>query len=180
MLRSENVYLAPLTEDDQAQLFVWINERDQVVYNASYKPISNLQHKEWFESVQKRKDVVIFGIRKTDSSNLIGSCQLVSINHVHRSAELKIRIGEVEERHKGYGTEAVGLLLSFAFNDLNLNRVFLQVFETNQSAIRAYEKAGFVREGLMRNAAYINGEYVAIIPMGILATEYYNQNGEQK
>jgi RimJ/RimL family protein N-acetyltransferase len=60
---------------------------------------------------------------------------------------------------KGYGTEAVKLLLKFAFNDLNLNKVYLKVFQNNERAIKCYLKAGFVKEGLLRKESFIDGSY---------------------
>ena len=94
------------------------------------------------------------------------------LKYVHRSAELQIRLGEAAERGQGYGTEVVRLLLDFAFKDLNLHRVYLHVFSTNTAVIRVYEKVGFVREGLLRKAAHINGAYVDVLVMGILREEY--------
>lgn len=170
MHKTQHISLTPLAVDDLPLLFEWINDREQVLFNGPYKPVHWDQHKAWFESIQARKDVVIFGIR-LENRKLIGSCQLHSINPIHQSAELQIRIGETEERGHGYGTEAVRLLLDFAFKDLNLHRVYLNVFANNVRAIRAYEKAGFSREGLLRGAAYIDGNYLDVIVMGILRDE---------
>ena len=85
---------------------------------------------------------------------------------------MQIRLGEAEERGHGYGTEAVRLLLDFAFKDLNLHRVYLRVFVTNEAALRVYEKVGFVREGVLREAAYIDGKYVDVAVLGILRDEH--------
>jgi RimJ/RimL family protein N-acetyltransferase len=172
MLKSEHVVLTPLTTNDLPVLWGWINDREQVLLNAPYKPVHEGQQQAWFESTQGRDDLVIFGIRLRENDKLIGSCQLHNIHRVHRSAELQIRIGDVVERGCGYGTEAVGLLLEFAFKDLNLQRVCLHVFSTNAAAIRVYEKVGFMHEGLLRQAAYINGSYVDVVVMGILRAEY--------
>jgi len=172
MLKSANVTLAPLTSADCVLLWQWINDREQVLFNSSYKPVSESQHQSWFEAIQQRTDLLVFGIRLVKTNQLIGSCQLHSINFVSRTAELQIRLGSVTDRGKGYGTEAVRLLLQFAFADLNLRRVFLHVFATNSRAIKAYEKAGFVSEGKLRQAAYVNGQYVDVVVMGILCEEY--------
>ena len=129
-------------------------------------------HGKLIEMGCKVGDSVIFGIRLLESNRLIGSCQLHSINHVHRSAELQIRIGEPFQRGQGYGTEAVRLLLDFAFKDLNLHRVYLHVFSTNAAAILIYKKVGFVHEGLLRKAAHIDGAYVDVVVMGILRDEH--------
>jgi RimJ/RimL family protein N-acetyltransferase len=172
MLKSKHVVLVPLTSEDLPVLFKWINERDQVLFNAPYKPVHWDQHRAWFEDVQQRKDTIIFSIRLIEANQLIGSCQLLGINSIHRSAELQIRIGEISERGQGYGTEAVRLLLRFGFMDLNLHRIYLHVFSTNAAAIRVYEKNGFRQEGLLRQAAYINGQYVDVVYMSILDNEY--------
>jgi RimJ/RimL family protein N-acetyltransferase len=157
---------------DAPQLYEWINDRDQVLFNAPYKPVSEPQHADWLASITTRPDTVIFGIRTAGDDTLVGSCQLHSISHIHRSAELQIRIGETAARGKGYGKNAVQLLLRFAFSDLNLHRVFVHVFADNNPAIRLYETTGFKREGALREAAFIDGKYVDVLVMGILQTEY--------
>jgi len=172
VLRAEHVSLTPLEVDDLPALAVWINEREEVLLNAPYKPVHEGQRKAWFESIQQRNDLVLFGIHLLKDNKLIGSCRLHSINHVHRSTELQIRIGEPSQRGQGCEMEAVRLLLGFAFKDLNLHRVYLNVFSTNTSAIHLYEKVGFVCEGLLRKAAHIDGVYVDVVTMGILREEY--------
>ncbi len=168
MITGSQIALVPLTLADLPILWRWINHRDQVLLNAPYKPVSEQQHHAWFEAIQQRQDVVIFGIRLLKTGKLIGSCQLHNINSIHRIAELQIRLGEVSERNHGHGSQAVRLLLDFGFTDLNLHRVYLHVFSTNASAIRMYEKVGFVQEGILRKAAHINGKYVDVVLMGIL------------
>jgi RimJ/RimL family protein N-acetyltransferase len=156
---------------DAAQLFAWINDREQVLFNAPYAPVHERQHVKWFDALETRRDAVIFGIRRRNSSRLIGVCQLLSISLVHRSAELQIRIGDSAARNRGLGTQAVRSLVEFAFRDLNLNRVSLHVFATNTRAMRAYEKSGFRREGVLRQAAHIDGAYVDLVVMGILRAD---------
>ena len=172
MLKSADIALTPLTPADSPVLYQWINDREQVLFNAAYKPVSESQHQAWFASIQQREDVVIFGIRLLETGQLIGSCQLHSINFVNRTAELQIRIGSPADRGKGHGTEAVRLLLQFGFSDLNLNRIHLHVFAGNPRAIAAYEKCGFVREGLLRQGAFVDGQYIDVVVMGILREEY--------
>jgi RimJ/RimL family protein N-acetyltransferase len=172
MLKSSRIALRPLQAKDLPRMFEWINDREQVLFNAPYRPVSELQHDSWAEAIQQRQDVMIFSIFQLETDDLIGTCQLHSINAVHRSAELQIRLGEVAARGSGYGTEAVSLLLRFAFRDLNLHRVYLHVFSTNGAAIQVYEKVGFKREGVLRRAAFIDGEYVDVLVMGVLREEH--------
>ena len=167
-MNSTDIVLAPLRRADRRLLWLWINVREQVLFNAPYAPVHARQHEKWFDALETRRDAVIFGIRRRTSGALIGVCQLVGISQVHRSADLQIRIGDTRARDRGIGTEAVRRLVRFAFADLNLHRVSLHVFAGNARAIRAYEKAGFVREGRLREAAHIDGRYVDLLVMGIV------------
>lgn len=171
LLRGAHVELTAIRDVDCETLFQWINDREEVVHNASYSPVHEGSHVAWFESVRNRPDVVIFAIRAVSDGRLIGSCQLRDIDHRHSTAELQIRIGALENRGKGYGTEAVQLLLTHAFRDIGLARVQLHVFATNPRAIRAYEKAGLRTEGLLRSAAYVDGGRCDVVMMGILRDE---------
>ena len=169
-----SVTLGPLLDADLPVLFEWINEPEQVHWNSAYRPVAESDHREWFDAVRRRRDVVIFGIRTMPDGRLIGSCQLRNIDPVHSNAELQIRIGVVGERGHGHGTDAVRQLARFGFRELNLHRIYLNVFSHNTAAIRAYEKAGFRREGVLREAAHIDGSYVDIAVMGILRNELHD------
>ncbi|MBI3800044.1 MAG: GNAT family N-acetyltransferase, partial [Deltaproteobacteria bacterium] len=81
-------------------------------------------------------------------------------------------IGEKSEWSKGYGTEATALITGYAFETLNLNRVGLQVYEDNERGIKAYERVGFKREGLLRQMMYREGRYWHTITMSMLREEW--------
>jgi RimJ/RimL family protein N-acetyltransferase len=134
MLRRRDIALVPVERDDLPLLFSWINDRDLVVLSAPYRPIDGLRHESWFESILKRDDVHLFGIRHVESGRLIGSCQLLGVHPIHRHAELQVRIGEAAARGHGYGTQALELLLQFGFTDLHLHRISLHVFADNAAA----------------------------------------------
>ena len=170
MLRGERIMLAPLRDEDSRTLFGWINDREDVLLSAPYKPVHAADHAQWFEAIRGRDDVVIFAIRTLDDDRLIGSCQLHSIDHRSRSAELQIRLGEPDARGQGLGSEALGLLMRHGFDDLNLHRIWLRVFATNERAIGAYEKAGFDVEGRLRDGAYVDGNYADVVVMARLRT----------
>ena len=159
---------APLAGDSD-RLFRWINDRELVVLNAPFRRVERSQHDAWFAGVLVgAPDRHFFIIERTLDQSVIGSCQLLNIHSLYRSAELQIRIGERDAQGRGHGTEAVRLLSAFGFRELGLHRIGLQVFVTNGRAIRAYEKAGFAQEGRLREAACIDGEYVDVVCMGIL------------
>jgi RimJ/RimL family protein N-acetyltransferase len=170
-LRGASVELTAIRDADREPLFDWINDREDVLLNAGYSPVHEGDHVAWFDQIRTRSDVAIFAIRSVAGGELVGTCQLRDIDHRHATAELQIRIGARDERGKGNGTEAVRLLLTHAFRDLGLVRVQLHVFATNTRAVRAYEKAGFRREGVLRSAVYLDGERRDVIVMGILRDE---------
>src|SRR5712664_805598 len=167
MSNEVGIVLGPVMDEDSETLFRWINDRELVLLNGPYQPVASLHHRDWFRSVQDRPDAVIFAIRDRDG-RLVGTCQLVNRSPVHRSAELQIRIGDAQHRGRGYGTKAVELLLQFAFRDWNLHRVQLFVIEGNEAALRTYEKCGFKREGVLREAVHVDGKYRDLVVMGVV------------
>ena len=131
-MRGDHVALEPLRDEDSPRLFEWINDRELVLLSAPFEPVARPDHDAWFERIRRSEDVEIFGIRLLDGDELIGSCQLKEIDRAEGVAELQIRIGAEGERGRGLGTEAVGLLLDHAFDDLGLQRVGLEVFPSNE------------------------------------------------
>lgn len=89
---------------------------------------------------------------------------------------LSIEIYNKGARGKGIGTEAIKLVLKYAFEDLEYHKVYLRVLDININSIRSYEKCGFVREGLDREGALINGVYQSDIYMGIIISDYFKNN----
>ena len=171
-LVGETVALGPLRPDDSPLLFEWINDRELVTLSAPFRLVSPEEHDAWFAAVRARSGMKIFGIRLRDGDRLVGSCQLHSIDPEHRAAELQIRIGAADARGRGVGGEATRLLLRYAFDELDLHRVFLHVFEGNEPARRLYERVGFRTEGVLRQAARIEGEWVDVVLMAMLRTDY--------
>jgi diamine N-acetyltransferase len=160
------VELTSLRSEDSALLFEWINDRSLVELSAPFRPVSQIEHERWFSQIRERTDVRIFAIR--EDGRLVGTCQLHSIHPVHRSAELQIRIGAGDARGRGVGREALRQLLRHGFDELDLHRIYLHVFATNERAIRAYEDVGFRREGLLREAAAIAGTWIDVLLMAVL------------
>jgi RimJ/RimL family protein N-acetyltransferase len=162
------VRLRSVDDKDIDLLYKWINTPELVSFNSAFKPVSRVQHLQWLGATKASNNVVFFMIDHVESGTTIGSCQLKNINTHHRSAELQIRVGNRDFYGRGMGTDAIRQLINFGFTTLDLHRISLQVFSTNIRAIRAYEKNGFLREGLMREAAYINEEWVDVLLMGLL------------
>lgn len=113
-----------------------------------------------------------FEIRTLEDDQVIGTTGLDGNMKFHADAFVGIGIGEPEFWGKGYGTEAMNLILQYVFMELNLQRVSLDVFEYNPRAIRSYEKAGFSHEGRLRGALLREGKRWDLLYMGILRDEW--------
>jgi UDP-4-amino-4,6-dideoxy-N-acetyl-beta-L-altrosamine N-acetyltransferase len=165
---NQKVRLRHVVDSDFNVLFEWINDRNLVEYNAPFREISLSEHEVWFKQIQAQENIEFFMIENVDTCLTIGSCQLLNIHPIHRSAELQIRIGAVNFQNQGAGSDAVRQLTQYGFSVLNLHRISLHVFATNQRAIRVYEKNGFVREGLFRQAILIDSRWTDLVCMARL------------
>ncbi len=117
-------------------------------------------------------DDYYFHLRTLDDDSLIGFAVLFSIKWPSQHAELAIGIGDPAYRGKGYGADALRVLLNYAFSELNLYRVELTVMAYNTAAIAAYERVGFVREGVKRGAVLRYGQRHDLVCYAILRPEW--------
>jgi RimJ/RimL family protein N-acetyltransferase len=118
----------------------------------------------------------IFSIRTLDEDRLVGFIGLAGDLYPHGEAFVGIGIGERQLWGKGYGTDAMKVILRYAFQELNLRRVALDTFEYNPRAIRSYERAGFVHEGRARGYLLRDGRRWDLIFMGLLCEEWLAMN----
>lgn len=139
------------------------------------KPFSLDKYKEWFEKdlvEEQKSDELFFLIRTLKEDRAIGFIGLDGIRWVHGDAWVGIGLGDRDYWGKGYGTDAMRILLRYAFEELNLHHLSLSVFEYNSRAIRSYEKVGFVSEGCIRKCLMRDGRRFDMFFMGILSTEW--------
>jgi RimJ/RimL family protein N-acetyltransferase len=175
MLYSDRVRLRAFEREDLPRFVTWLNDPEVRAGISKQTPIGMAQEEKWFADVLQRpldEHPLVIEARAEGGWQPIGSCGLHNFDWHSRWGLLGISIGEKSQWNQGYGTEAVRLLLRHAFKTLNLNRVWLQVFESNARAIRSYEKAGFVHEGRQRQAFFRAGRYEDVLIMGILAHEW--------
>lgn len=129
--------------------------------------------KEWLEKeLESNTEMYWFAIRALEDDRLLGDVTLSVVDWGSRNAFMGIGIGAREFWGQGYGTDAIELLMRYAFTELNLRRISLNVFEFNERAIRSYEKVGFRLEGRERQAIQREGRRWDIIDMGILQEEW--------
>ncbi len=167
----EDVYLRALEPSDVDQTRKWHN--DAGLYDMLVSPFRYVSHAaegEWLDSKTAYSQTEIqLAICLKEGDRHIGNINLTNVDWIARHGYLGIFIGETQYQSKGYGQQALRLMLRHAFRDLGLHRVYLMVFDDNPRAIRVYEKCGFVVEGRLRQHAYKRGAFRDLIFMGICA-----------
>lgn len=165
----DDVYLRAIELSDIDRTQKWHNDRG--LYGMLVSPFRYVSHaaeEEWIRRKAAYSQTEIqLAICLREGDRHIGNVHLTDIDWIARHAGLGIFIGDEEHWSKGYGRQAVRLILRHAFEDLGLHRVHLVVLEDNDRAIRAYEKCGFVVEGRLRRHAYKRGRFRDLILMGI-------------
>lgn len=172
-LVGERIYLSPKSgSDEEIRKFTeWLNDFETTDYTGRSAQVLTLKaEKEYSDS--HYKDEANFSIVTLDEDRLIGSISLEKINHTNRTAMLGIFIGDKDYRSKGYGTEAIRLILDYGFNYLNLNSIALHVMSFNERAMKCYKKCGFKEYGRRRQCVFIDGKYYDKVGMDILAEEF--------
>lgn len=153
------------------------SEYRRLLDSGAARVFSQKVSKEWLEKDLDEQSISQhwFSIRKLEDDILLGDVGLYVDNWPARDAFVGLGIGERDFWGKGFGTDAMKVVLRYAFTEINLDRVSLDVFEFNQRAIRSYEKAGFSHEGRMRKALNKEGKRWDMLYMGILRDEWMEQ-----
>jgi RimJ/RimL family protein N-acetyltransferase len=156
----------------------WFNDPEVRIHLSMVRPISREAERAFLEDLIKKAGSstadIIMAIVLKDGDRHIGNVGLHHLNLVDRHAELGIAIGEKEHWQKGHGTEAIRLMVDYGFSTLNLHRIYLCVHDNNPRAIAAYEKVGFRREGIMRQALFRSGKYIDLLLMSLLRGEHHD------
>ncbi len=163
-------YLSPINPEDAERYTRWLNDIEVVANLTLLSSLITLSGER--EILEKLSQEYVFAIVDRETDEPIGSCGLKNLDFINRTCEVGIFIGEKDYWGRGYGTEAMRLLLDFAFGILGLENVMLEVYEYNRRAISSYKKCGFKEIGRRRKAKFIAGERYDIILMDILRDEY--------
>lgn len=163
-----DIYLRPMTKEDTDLIISWRNTdvvRKRFIDQA---PFTREGHLNWIATMVDTGRVVQKIICMADTGRPVGSVYVRDIDLRHGKGEYGIFIGEADARGKGIGTRAARLMLEYCFGELKLHKVFLRAFADNIQAIRSYEKAGFIKEGYLREDVCIEGNYRDIVLMAVL------------
>ena len=172
-LLGDRIYLSPRNSGDIEIFTKWLNDFQVTDYTARSSQVLTLDgEKQYLE--QHINDGAYFAIVTLDNNEMIGTVSLEKIDYLNRNSTLGIFIGESEYRNKGYGSEAINLILDYGFNYLNMYSIELRVLEFNSIGIACYKKCGFKEIGRRRKEKFINGKYYDTIYMDILKEEFEN------
>lgn len=175
-IESEKIYLRPYDSEKDLSLFHFGKNSEEVRETLFlFSPITKFQVTDEMDNWIKKKENILFTICEKSSDIPIGITGLFRIDSISRAALFFISIYDPDFWSKGYGKEATKLVLKYSFDILNLNRIQLHVSKDNIKGVKAYEKAGYVIEGTLREAMYHNNKYVDFYVMGILRKEYYKE-----
>ncbi len=170
-LIGERVYLRPLELSDAPTITPWFNDAEVTRFLLRHRPMSVGAEEEFLRRVAANDTDVTVGIVVRETDQLIGTTGLHPECR-NRSARFGIVLGDKASWDQGYGTEATRLTVRYGFDTLNLNRIWLHVYEYNPRGQRVYEKVGFRVEGRLRQENYYDGRYWDVFAMGLLRTEW--------
>lgn len=171
-LVGDKVVVRKITKADIALLVKWKNDPEiaDLVRGAPIHTTFEIECRRFARGLDDQDNLRL--MIETLSGKVIGFISLGEIDRDNNKAEVGMLIGEKEFWDKGYGTDGLKTLLNYLFNQMNFNRVGLEVFEYNRRAKRAYEKIGFKVEGILRQGLYRKGSYYDIYLMGIIKKDF--------
>jgi RimJ/RimL family protein N-acetyltransferase len=170
-LTGSKVVLRPLVEDDYDAMRVAMDDPEVTRLTGSHGEIGEERVREWMRTRKDQTDRLDLAIVDRSSGACVGEAVLNNRHPENQSCGFRILIGP-DGRDRGLGTEATRLIVGYGFEELRLHRISLEVYAFNPRARRAYEKVGFVAEGVLRDALYWDGEWVDATVMSILAPEW--------
>ncbi|MFW9802834.1 MAG: GNAT family N-acetyltransferase [Candidatus Thorarchaeota archaeon] len=181
MYVGESVRLRRLELEDADAIMTYWNQYELRQYLPTPLPTSSDDMSQYIKSANEafsKRSKFTFGIEAKEDSTLIGIIDLANISWMSRNAEVSIfALFHPDYRGKGYGKDALVVLLDMAFSVLNLHTVYLWVASFNNRAIGFYERVGFKTQGKLRDLAFRDGQHHDVIIMDILKSEFLEKYG---
>jgi ribosomal-protein-alanine N-acetyltransferase len=171
VIHGRRLYLRELTADDAGERYErWLNDPEVTRYLESRFRRNTLDAiKDYVRTVGSDPDDLLLAIVLKQDDEHIGNIRLGPIDRHHRSAEVGIMLGEKRHWGRGYGSEAIAALTGHAFEELELHKLTANCYSANDGSARAFEKAGWQREGLRRGQLWSDGEWMDQILLGCVA-----------
>ncbi len=179
MIEGEKTQICGITKECAPEILKWVNQPELKCYTGTVYPVSDYEHESWIRRKAESSTDRLFLIKDKASGTDIGTIGLKNLDFINSNVELYISIGNMDflsennggTNRTGYGCDAVTTLTEFCFKQINLHKVYLHVFESNQRAIRCYEKAGFKVEGRLVGHHFLNGKYEDVLVMARIRNE---------
>ena len=171
IVEGDKVILRPISAEDTENILRWRNKeavRNHFIYRET---LTREEHEKWLEEKVRKGTVCQFIIEAKETGAGVGSVYLRDLDYGNRKCEFGIFIGEDSFRGKGLGTESAKLVTSFAFEHLDMNKVYLRVLAENERAYKSYLRAGFRKDGTAREDVLIDGRFHDVIFMSIIRRE---------
>ena len=174
MIRGEIVFLRPAERDDIPYFVSWLSDATTTRYIALRSPIGRAMEERWFDELLEShgRDRWFFVICRLVDSRQVGSLDFHQVDSINGSAGLGIIVGDPADTGHGYGSDALSALISFGFDELRLERIWLDVNAGNDRAERLYARLGFVQEATFRHGEFRRGAFEDIHRMGLLRSEW--------
>lgn len=179
MIIGAKASLRAIEESDAPLYHRWINDHETNTWRGLYHPTSACEASDWLKSLSQVQTDRLALVVQDEESNAIGLIGLRNICSRSRRAEIWIYLGEKSKWGCGYASDAIRTLCHYAFDEMNLFRIWLECDPTYLSAVKCYEKAGFVLEGTLRKSYYRRGEYRDSCIMGLLREDWYRKDQDQ-
>jgi RimJ/RimL family protein N-acetyltransferase len=172
-LEGDRVYLREVVPSDVTDRYIaWLNDPEVTAgLEIRFQPHSKEGILEYVHEMAGSPNHAFLAVVVKEDDRHIGNIKLGPINWVHRRGDIGILIGEKDCWGRGYGTEAIRLLVRHAFMQLNLHRLVAGVYEDNPGSIRAFQKNGFDIEGIMKDHCFSRGRYVNGVLLGLVRSE---------
>ena len=146
----------------------WVNDPEIARLIDRAGPVTRAEHEAWYRALAASPTAAVFAVDRLSDGTFIGVVWLYDIHQRHRRAEVRIVIGDRSAWGGGHGTDALRVLARIAFGQLQLEKLWADVLATNPRAARAFERAGFTREGLLAGDRVQDGGRVDVIRLGLL------------
>ena len=172
MLKGRHVVLRPMQPEDIARQHEFNQDLELYGLDSTYPRVSPLERAQAFYDSRTKNDENLAAFAIEADGQYIGYCSLMDLQNRYGNLELGIMIGDRTYWGRGYGRDAIHLLLEYGFRYLGARRIALTTHAKNERAIRCYQACGFVEEGRPRKVVWIEGEYTDLVDMSILRDEW--------
>lgn len=173
MLSNTILYLQSISSKDANLLTKWRFSEENYDFFYEFFPTTKEQNEKWIENVLNKKNEINLIAYEKENNRPIGMISLIDIDQRNQKCEIgRVLIGEMDDRKKGYGGYMISLILKYAFLHLNMQKVYLEVFADNASAVNFYKKNGFVQDGFFAKHIYKNGEFKDVVHMSTFKKDF--------